>query len=73
MSTHSFDIAMSARISNWYEHLSKVEAAMSVEDKIFQARTEAGWSMDDRGWYAPDGTPETDWDAEFPEEKLFSR
>lgn len=45
---------------------------MSVEDKIFQARTEAGWSLDDRGWYAPDGTHETDWDAEFPEEKLLT-
>jgi hypothetical protein len=72
MSTHSFDIAMSARISNWYELLPQVESAMAAEDKIFQARTEAGWALDDRGWYAPDGTHETDWDAEFPEEKLLS-
>ena len=72
MSTHSFDIAMSARISNWYELLPQVESAMAAEDKIFPARTEAGWALDDRGWYAPDGTHETDWDAEFPEEKLLS-
>ena len=71
MSTHSFDIAMSARLSNWYDQLPKIDAAMALEDKIFCLRTEAGWSLDDTGWYAPDGTHESDWDSEFPEEKTI--
>jgi len=71
MSTHSFDIAMSARLSTWYDHLPKIDAAMALEDKIFYLRTEAGWSLDDTGWYAPDGTHESDWDGEFPEEKII--
>ena len=44
---------------------------LSAEDKIFLARTEAGWYMDDSGWYAPNGTHESEWDREFPEELLF--
>jgi len=71
MSTHSFDLAMSTRMASWYKHLSSVEAAMDAEDKIFQARTEAGWALDDSGWYAPNGKHETEWEGEFPEEKLF--
>lgn len=42
-----------------------------VEKKIFFARTQAGWFLDDTGWYAPDGTHESDWQNEFPEEHLF--
>ena len=38
---------------------------------VFWARTEAGWFLDDSGWYAPDGTHESDWDGVFPEEHLF--
>lgn len=71
MSTHSFDLAMSARLSNWYKNLHSVEEAMKIEDKIFQARTEAGWALDDTGWYAPNGQHETEWEGEYPEEKLF--
>ena len=46
-------------------------SSLSAEDKIFFARTEAGWYMDDSGWYAPNGTHESNWDGEFPEEHLF--
>ena len=38
---------------------------------VFWARTQAGWCLDDRGWYAPDGTPEADWKGATPEETLF--
>jgi hypothetical protein len=46
-------------------------SSLSTEDKIFFARTEAGWYLDDSGWYAPDGTHESNWGGEFPEEFLF--
>jgi hypothetical protein len=48
-------------------------SSLSAEDKIFFARTEAGWYMDDSGWYAPNGTHESNWEGEgeFPEEHLF--
>ena len=42
-----------------------------ADKKIFFARTEAGWYLDDSGWYAPDGTHESHWQGEFPEEHLF--
>lgn len=48
---------------------NSVDAAMAWEEKIWNARTEAGWACDEGGWYAPDGTHESDWVGEFPEEK----
>lgn len=51
---------------------NSVDAAMAWEDKVWNARTEADWSCDEGGWYAPDGTHESDWDGVFPEEKLVS-
>lgn len=42
-----------------------------LDRKIFFARTEAGWYLDDSGWYSPDGIHEHDWDGIFPEEHLF--
>jgi hypothetical protein len=50
----------------------QVDAAMAEQDRIWNIRTEAGWAFDEGGWYAPDGTHESDWDGEFPEEKSFS-
>lgn len=44
---------------------------LPIEKKIFLARTQADWFLDDTGWYAPDGTHESDWQNEFPEEHLF--
>ena len=44
---------------------------LSTEKKIFFARTNADWCLDDSGWYAPDGTHESDWQGVFPEEHLF--
>ena len=44
---------------------------LPAEKKIFFARTEAGWYLYDSGWYAPDGTHESNWQGEFPEEHLF--
>tara|TARA_B100001093_G_scaffold204278_1_gene196378 strand:- start:1921 stop:2178 length:258 start_codon:yes stop_codon:yes gene_type:complete len=42
----------------WYDHLSKVEAAMAEHDRIYKIRTAAGWEQgDEGGWYAP--CPET--------------
>jgi len=35
-------------------------------------KRQADWSCDEGGWYAPDGTHESDWDGVFPEEKLIS-
>ena len=51
-----------------YVHDNSQEDA---DRKIFFARTEAGWYLDDTGWYAPDGTHESRWDGIFPEEHLF--
>lgn len=44
---------------------------LPIKDKIFVARTKANWYLDDSGWYAPDGTHESEWDGVFPEEHLF--
>ena len=44
---------------------------LSTEKKIFFARTNADWYLDDTGWYAPNGQHETEWEGEYPEEKLF--
>jgi hypothetical protein len=41
------------------------------DKKIWVARTQADWYLDDTGWYAPDGTHESEWDGVFPEEHLF--
>lgn len=38
---------------------------------VFWARTEAGWFLDDSGWYAPDGTHESEWKGLTPEQQLF--
>jgi hypothetical protein len=48
---------------------NSVDAAMAWEETVWNARTEAGWACDEGGRYAPDGTHESDWDGEFPEEK----
>lgn len=69
MSDPSFNLAMAAKVGDsWYTHLSQVEAAMAWESRVFDIRTEAGWSCDEGGWYAPDGTHEHDWEGPFPEE-----
>ncbi|WP_291810942.1 hypothetical protein [Limnobacter sp.] len=52
-------------------HFDNSAQDLSIERKIFFARTEAGWYLDDSGWYAPDGTHESRWDGVFPEEHLF--
>ena len=73
--TIEFNVAMSARYGNWYELLPQVEEAMREEDRIYEARHNAGWECDEGGWYSPCGISESDWEHEygypFPEEKYY--
>jgi hypothetical protein len=64
MSDAAWNLMMADKYPNWYEHLPKVEAAMAEHDRVYQARTAAGWEMGEEGeWYLPDGTPE--WECEY--------
>lgn len=70
----SFNLAQLEQRPNWYEHLSSVENAMAAEDKLYRTRWQAGWSCDEGGWFAPDGTSEYDWSLEgypFPEDPEY--
>jgi len=71
MTDPAFNLAQLERRPNWYQHLGAVENAIAAEDQLYRTRWQAGWSCDEGGWYAPDGTHETDWELEgypFPEE-----
>jgi hypothetical protein len=71
MSNPAFNLAQCAIHPNWYDHLPAAEAAMADADRCTWARIDAGWEGDEGGWYAPDGTHESDWAAEgypFPED-----
>lgn len=64
MSDAAWNLMMADKYPNWYEHLPKVEAAMAEHDRVYQARTAAGWEMGEEGeWYLPDGTPE--WECAY--------
>ena len=47
------NLRMMGTCPTWYDHLDKIEAAMAEQDRIYKARTAAGWEADDDGWYAP--------------------
>jgi hypothetical protein len=71
MTDPSFNLLQLEQRPNWYEHISAVENAMAAEDQLYRTRWQAGWSCDEGGWYAPDGTHESDWELEaypFPED-----
>ena len=71
MTDSTFNLAQLSARPNWYDHLCATEAAMADEDRITWARFDAGWQADEGGWYAPDGTHESDWEDEgypFPED-----
>ena len=76
MTDPSFNLAMAAKVGDsWYQHLGAVEAAMAEQDRIDTARSRAGWTGDEGGWYAPCGTHESDWEDEgypFPEDPDFA-
>ena len=43
---------------------------MAEWDRVYSIRTAAGWECDDEaGWFAPDGTPEYEWDGPLPEDE----
>jgi hypothetical protein len=45
-------IRLAAIYPGW--HLPWMEAAMAASDRVYSARTAAGWEMDDEGgWHAP--------------------
>lgn len=71
-----FNLAMLQVYPNWYDHLSKVEAAMAEQDRIDSIRRAAGWDADEGGWISPDGTPESEWEYEhgypFPEDPDYA-
>ena len=75
MTDPSFTLAMTARVGDsWYQHLDAVENAMAAEDRLHRTRWQAGWSCDEGGWTAPDGTSEYDWALEaypFPEDPAY--
>ena len=69
MSNASFNLAMLDKYPNWYEHLPAVEDMMRQEAIRYDKREEAGWEMGEEGeWYAPDGTPEWEWEGDLPED-----
>ena len=68
MTDSSFNLLQLERCPNWYEHLSRAEAAMAAQDRTDSARDAAGWTVDEGGWYAPDGTHEYDWSGVFTED-----
>jgi hypothetical protein len=75
MNDPAFNLAMAQVHPNWYDHLSQVEAAMAEDDRIHRLRWQAGWSADEGGWFAPDGTPERDWEENgypFPEDPGYA-
>lgn len=70
MSDHAWNLMMADKYPNWYEHLPKVEQAMAEWDRVYSIRTTAGWECDEEGgWFAPDGTPEYEWDGPLPEDE----
>lgn len=68
MTDHLFNLAQLERRPNWYDFLPQVEAQMAYLARVDKARFAAGWTADEGGWYAPDGTPEDDWDGPLPED-----
>ena len=64
MNDPAFNLAQLERRPDWYTHLGAVEAAMAEEDRIAAIRYCAGWTCDEGGWYAPCGTPQSDWEDE---------
>jgi hypothetical protein len=75
MSGPAFNLAMVQVHPNWYDHLPAAEAAMREQDRIDSIRSAAGWEGDEGGWYAPDGTHESDWATEgypFPEDAEYA-
>ncbi len=71
MNNHAFNLLQLEQRPNWYEHLSQVEAAMAHQDQVHRLRWRAGWTADEGGWIAPDGTVESDWSDQgypFPED-----
>lgn len=76
MSTASDNLLQLDRCPTLYDHLPRIEAAMRESDRVYAARTAAGWELDEGGWYAPH--PETselirEWDwmdlgLDYPED-----
>jgi len=48
-----FNLAQADRYPTWYEHLSKVEAAVAAQDHAIDQWCSLGWELDDDGWHAP--------------------
>lgn len=75
MTNPAFNLAQVAIRPDWYDHLPQVEAAMAEEARIADIRWKAGWTADEGGWSSPDGTHESDWEAEsypFPEDADYA-
>jgi hypothetical protein len=64
MTDPAFNLLQLEQRPNWYEHLGQVEAAMAEEDRIYDIRWRAGWTIDEGGWYSPCGTHASDWELE---------
>lgn len=71
----TFNLLQLQQHPNWYDHIGQVEAAMAEEDRVYRLREAAGWTLDEGGWYAPCGTPESAWEEEghpFPEDPGYA-
>lgn len=69
MSDAEFNLLMLSKHPNWYDHLPAVDDMMRYEAIRHDKRVEAGWEIGEEGeWYAPDGTPEWEWDSDLPED-----
>lgn len=53
MSTASDNLLQLDRCPTFYDHLPKIEAAMRESDRVYAARTAAGWELNEGGWYGP--------------------
>jgi hypothetical protein len=68
MSDAAWNLMMADKYPNWYDHLDKVHAAVAEQDRVYEARSKAGWELDEDGWYTPDGTHECEYDGPLPED-----
>ncbi len=74
MTNPAFSLLQLHQRPNWYDHLNATENAIAAEDQLYRTRWQAGWSCDEGGWYAPDGTHEFEWELEgypFPEQPNY--
>ena len=54
LSQARFNLAQADKFPTWYEHKSKVDAAMAAQDAWIKKWYALGWEIDEDGWVAPE-------------------